>query len=83
MAKKKPSSSRKPRDPRAAELRALGERIRVHRKHRKFSQQGLAAELGLSLAYISLIECGRRNPPYSRVVAIARALGVSAAKLVA
>lgn len=78
----KPKKARKPKDPRAAELRALGERIREHRKHRKVSQQKLASELGLSIAYVSLIECGRRNPPYSRVVAIARALHVPAAKLV-
>lgn len=77
-----PAKTKKAKDPRPAELRALGERIRVHRKHRKVSQQSLAKQLGLSIAYVSLIECGRRNPPYSRVVAIARALHVPAAKLV-
>lgn len=77
------AKTRKAKDPRPAELLALGARIRDHRKERKRSQQSLALELGLSLAYISLIERGQRNPPYSKVVAIARALGVPAAKLVA
>jgi transcriptional regulator with XRE-family HTH domain len=76
------AKTKKTKDPRPAELRALGERIREHRNHRKVTQQSLAQELGLSIAYVSLIECGRRNPPYSRVVAIARALRVPAAKLV-
>jgi transcriptional regulator with XRE-family HTH domain len=77
-----PSKTRKTKDPRPAVLRALGDRIRDHRKHRKLSQQSLAREVGLSLAYISLIERGLRNPPYTRVVAIARVLGVPASKLV-
>lgn len=77
-----PARNRRPKDPRTALLRALGGRIREHRKHRRLSQEALASELGLSLAYVSLIECGRRNPPYSRVVAIARALGVATARLV-
>jgi transcriptional regulator with XRE-family HTH domain len=76
------AKTKKAKDPRPAELRALGERIREQRNHRKVTQQSLAQELGLSIAYVSLIECGRRNPPYSRVVAIARALRVPAAKLV-
>jgi transcriptional regulator with XRE-family HTH domain len=77
-----PPKTRKTKDPRPAVLRALGDRIRDHRKHRKLSQQSLAREVGLSLAYISLIERGLRNPPYTRVVAIARVLGVPASKLV-
>jgi transcriptional regulator with XRE-family HTH domain len=77
-----PAKTKKAKDPRPAELRALGERIRERRKHREVSQQTLARELGLSLAYISLIERGLRNPPYSKVVAIARALGVAPATLV-
>jgi transcriptional regulator with XRE-family HTH domain len=77
-----PAKTRKTKDPRPAVLRALGGRIRDHRKNRKLSQQSMAREVGLSLAYISLIERGLRNPPYTRVVAIARVLGVSVSKLV-
>lgn len=71
------------KDPRREDLRRLGQRIRDHRKHRGLTQENLAESLELSVAYVSLIERGGRNPPYTTVVAIARALGVPAARLVA
>jgi len=71
------------KDPRREELRRLGERIREHRKHRGLTQENLAESLELSVAYVSLIERGGRNPPYTTVVAIARALGIPATRLVA
>lgn len=67
----------------ALELQHLGERIKVHRKAKALSQQSLAEAVRLSVAYISLIERGSRNPPYTTVVAIAAALDVPAARLVA
>jgi transcriptional regulator with XRE-family HTH domain len=73
----------KTKDPRREELRRLGERIRDQRRHRGLTQEVLAESLDLSVAYVSLIERGGRNPPYTTVVAIARALGVPAARLVA
>jgi transcriptional regulator with XRE-family HTH domain len=42
----------------------------------------LARQLELSVAYVSLIERGGRNPPYTTVVEIARALGVTTGRLV-
>lgn len=72
-----------PKDPRREDLRRLGQRIRDHRKHRGLTQENLAESLELSVAYVSLIERGGRNPPYTTVVAIARALGIPAARLVA
>ena len=72
----------KTKDPRREELRRLGERIREQRRHRGLTQEVLAESLDLSVAYVSLIERGGRNPPYTTVVAIARALGVPAARLV-
>lgn len=66
------------RDARAEELRRLGERVRTLRGERGVTQLELAVSLHLSVAYVSLIERGARNPPYTTVVAIARALGVSA-----
>jgi transcriptional regulator with XRE-family HTH domain len=77
------TKSRAHKDPRREELRRLGERIRDQRRHRGLTQENLAESLELSVAYVSLIERGGRNPPYTTVVAIARALGVAPARLVA
>jgi transcriptional regulator with XRE-family HTH domain len=78
-----PTKTRNPRDPRREELRRLGERVREQRRSRGLTQEALAESLDLSVAYVSLIERGGRNPPYTTVVAIARALGVTASKIVA
>jgi transcriptional regulator with XRE-family HTH domain len=76
------SKSKTHRDPRRDDLRRLGERIREHRRHRGLTQENLAESLELSVAYVSLIERGGRNPPYTTVLAIARALGIPPARLV-
>ena len=70
------------RDPRREELRRLGERVREQRRNRGLTQEALAETLDLSVAYVSLIERGGRNPPYTTVVAIARALGVAPSRIV-
>jgi transcriptional regulator with XRE-family HTH domain len=70
------------RRPRLGVLVRLGERIRDERRRRGFTQAELAETLNLSVAYVSLIERGGRNPSFTTVVAIARALGVSAAHIV-
>ncbi len=75
----KPKSQR---DPRREELRRLGERVREHRRNRGLTQEALAEALDLSVAYVSLIERGGRNPPYTTVVAIARALDVPTSNIV-
>jgi transcriptional regulator with XRE-family HTH domain len=64
------------RDPRREILRSLGERVRSLRQQRGLTQARLAHALDLSVAYVSLIERGGRNPPYTTVVQIAAALGV-------
>jgi len=46
------------------------------RQQRGLTQEHLARALDISIAYISLIERGGRNPPYTTVVEIADALGV-------
>jgi transcriptional regulator with XRE-family HTH domain len=71
-----PPKPKSQRDPRRDDLRKLGERVREHRRHRGLTQEALAEALDLSVAYVSLIERGGRNPPYTTVVAIARALAV-------
>ncbi len=70
------------RDPRQEELRKLGERIRSYRRARGLTQEALAEKLGLSVAYVSIIERGGRNPPYTTLLAIARALRVSPGEIV-
>jgi transcriptional regulator with XRE-family HTH domain len=72
------ANKRQQRDPRREVLRKLGEKVRALRHERGLTQEALAETLDLSVAYVSLIERGGRNPPYTTVVAIARALGVSA-----
>jgi DNA-binding XRE family transcriptional regulator len=71
------------RDPRRDDLRKLGERIREQRRSRGLTQEALAETLDLSVAYVSLIERGGRNPPYTTVIAIARALNIPASRIVA
>ena len=71
------------RDARKEVLRRLGERVRGLRRTRGLTQEALARSLGLSVAYVSLIERGGRNPPVTTVVAIARALGVSPREMLA
>ncbi len=72
-----PTKTKQQRDPRRDVLRKLGEKVRAYRHERGLTQEALAETLDLSVAYVSLIERGGRNPPFTTVVAIARALGVS------
>jgi transcriptional regulator with XRE-family HTH domain len=71
------AKAKQQRDPRREVLRKLGERVRTYRHERGLTQEALAESLDLSVAYVSLIERGGRNPPFTTVVAIAHALGVS------
>jgi transcriptional regulator with XRE-family HTH domain len=72
---------RQQRDPRREVLRQLGEKVRSARHKRGLTQESLAHALRVSVAYVSLIERGGRNPPYTTVVAIANALGVPAREI--
>jgi len=74
--------TRAPKDPKREDLRRLGERIREYRRTKGLTQESLAQALDLSVAYVSLIERGGRNPPYTTVLAIARALGIAPGKMV-
>lgn len=68
--------------PKLQALNLLGAVIKEQRGRNGLTKQGLAAALDLSVAYISLIERGGRNPPITTVLAIAKALPVPAARLV-
>jgi transcriptional regulator with XRE-family HTH domain len=78
-----PAKTKTQRDPRREELRRLGDRVREQRRSQGMTQEALAEALDLSVAYVSLIERGGRNPPYTTVVAIARALGVPTSQMIA
>ena len=69
-------------DPKRAALAGLGARIHRWRKESGQTQGDVAAKLKVSIAYVSLIERGSRNPPITTVTALARALGVSPAMLI-
>jgi transcriptional regulator with XRE-family HTH domain len=65
-----------------------GDRVRQFREQQGLSRQALAERAGLSRAYIYLLEQGgesdgSRRPSYDVVFRLARALGVSAADLLA
>lgn len=77
----KPSRTKRP-DPKRLALAGFGGRVQRYRKEAGRTQAELAEKLDLSVAYVSLIERGGRNPPYTTVIAIAKALGVPAAMLV-
>jgi transcriptional regulator with XRE-family HTH domain len=75
-------SNRTRNESRREMLRRLGQNVRARRLERGLTQEKLAHELAISVAYVSLIERGGRNPPFTTVIAIAHALGVSPRELV-
>jgi len=77
------SKNKKRKPSRNADLIALGERIREERHRQGITQAYLAEKLDLSVAYVSLIERGGRNSPFTTVVAVAKALGVPVSKFIA
>jgi transcriptional regulator with XRE-family HTH domain len=62
-------------------LSAFGNNIRRLRQEKDLSQEALAAKAGLDRALLSGIESGGRNPGVLTLVKLAKALGVSGAKL--
>ena len=66
---------------RGALLRALADNARNARHERGLTQAEVAERMGVSAAYIGIIERARRNVPYLTVVSLARALGVPPARL--
>lgn len=64
-------------DPRAR----LGQTVRKRRRSLGLSQEGLAEKADLHWTYIGGIERGERNVGLLNIVKIARALGVTASRL--
>lgn len=66
-----PARKRKPRTP---ELAALGDAIKQLRTEAGFSQEQLAERASTDLTQIGGLERGTRNPSYSTLVRVAKAL---------
>jgi transcriptional regulator with XRE-family HTH domain len=62
-------------------LKKFGERLRLLRNKRGFSQEDFAARCKLDRTYISGIERGRRNPSLRNIKRIASELGVTMSEL--
>lgn len=63
------------------EMKSLGERIRELREAKDLSLRELAARLGLSAAFLSDVELGRRYPSEKVVASMAKVLGTTAEDL--
>lgn len=59
----------------------FGERVRVLRKRKEFSQESLALACGLDRTYIGSVERGERNISLLNICKIAAALGVPTKEL--
>jgi transcriptional regulator with XRE-family HTH domain len=62
-------------------LAALGSNVRSFREVKNLTQEKLAERAGLDPTYISGIERGLRNPGIKNVARVAKALGISTARL--
>jgi transcriptional regulator with XRE-family HTH domain len=62
------------------EIKGVGDRIKVARQRRDWSQERLADESKLHRTYVSGIERGIRNPSLKNIFRIAKALRVRAAE---
>ncbi len=58
-------------------MKTLGERIRELREERDLSLRELATQIGVSAAFMSDVELGRRQLSDKHMVAVARVLGTS------
>ncbi len=74
--RRRTSAAKRGSNTRSGILSRLGGSIRECRRS-GVTQQRLAEDVHFSLAYLSLIERGQRNPPLTTVAAIAAALGTS------
>jgi transcriptional regulator with XRE-family HTH domain len=62
-------------------LKAFGENIRGYRKSSGLTQEQLAELCDFDPTYISLLERGKRNPPFLTIVKIAKVLKCKVGKL--
>ena len=62
-------------------MKTLGEQIRNLREERDLSLRELATKIGVSAAFMSDVELGRRHPSDKHMIAVARVLGTSMEEL--
>lgn len=62
-------------------LAAFGRNLRKYREAKELTQEALAEKSDMDRTYISDIERGTRNPGIKNVARLAKAIGVSSAKL--
>lgn len=67
--------------PRSPEHAALGEAVRRLRLEAEMSQEELAEAAGTDLTQVGGIERGVRNPSYTTLLRLAKALGTSVGEL--
>ena len=60
---------------------AFGEAIRELRKANQISQEKLAEISNLDRSFISLLECGRKQPSLITIFQLAKAFNLSASKI--
>lgn len=60
---------------------AFGEAIRELRKANQISQEKLAEVSNLDRSFISLLECGRKQPSLVTIFQLAKAFNLSASKI--
>ncbi|MFE0459711.1 helix-turn-helix domain-containing protein [Kitasatospora sp. NPDC058965] len=68
-------------DPPVGELPGLGARLREHRQAARLTLEAAAARAGLSPAYLSRLETGRRQPSLPVLLSLARLYGATVAGL--
>ena len=68
---------RRRKEPRSPEHAALGEAVRTLRSDAGMSQEQLAEGAGTDLTQVGGIERGVRNPSYTTLLRLARALGTT------
>jgi transcriptional regulator with XRE-family HTH domain len=61
--------------------KSFGQRLRDIRASRKLTQEQFAEALGISVDFLSLIECGRNAPSFETLDRMARRLKLSVADL--
>ncbi len=61
-------------------LNKLYNNIKVFRKNKGYSQEKLAEKTGISVDYISLIECGKRTPSVKTIIKISEILEIDVYK---
>ena len=63
--------------PESERRKLFGERLRMIRKLRGFTQAELAERLGVSKSFVTNCECGRREPSNRNLISMARVLSIS------